>query len=97
MQQEAVQLGVQLVDLEEKLDRGFRSGVITPEELESLTGEIASVEGTLRNTHLKAHLETVAILTEAQTLRYDTLRGYVSSDDASTPLAGEHDTHGAHR
>lgn len=92
MQQEAQRLGKQLVDLEAELDRAFRSGTITESDLARLTGEIAAVEGKLRNTHLAAHLKTKAILTSEQVARYDQLRGYASVDDAAP---GKGDLHGA--
>jgi hypothetical protein len=97
MQREAVRLGAQLVDLEEELDRGFRSSAITPGDLALLTSEIAGVEGRLRNIHLQAHLQTVETLSEAQVARYDELRGYELAEDAGSPGAGEHDSHGLQR
>jgi hypothetical protein len=84
MQQEAALLGTQLVDLEEELDIGFRSKAITAEELSSLTGRIAEVEGRLRNVHLQAHLAVVAVLSEDQVARYDELRGYGPADGAGS-------------
>ena len=94
MQQKAIRLGVQLVDLEEELDRAFRSGAITPEDLELLTSTIADVEGRLRNVHLQAHIQTVEMLAEAQVGRYDEVRGYVSSEETGEPTTDEHEVHG---
>ena len=97
MQQEAVRLGSQLVELEEELDRAFRSSAITNEGLSSLTGKIADVEGQLRNAHLRAHLQMVDVLTEAQVARYDELRGYTSSGGNQPSPPDEHGLHGVHQ
>ncbi|MBI4201894.1 MAG: hypothetical protein HY532_02095 [Chloroflexi bacterium] len=96
MQQEAVQFGTQLVDLEEELDQAFRSGAITPEKLTSLTNNLADVEGRLRNVHLRAHLQTVEVLTQEQVARYDELRGYVAGEGDQPSSSGEHESHGLH-
>jgi hypothetical protein len=95
MQREAARLGAQLVDLEEELDRGFRSGAITPEGLSLLTSNIANVEGELRNVHLQAHLKMVELLSEAQVARYDNLRGYVSSGENQPSSPMDHESHDA--
>jgi len=94
MQHEAVRLGAQLVDREEELDRAFRSGAITPQEISSLTSKIADVEGKLRNIHLQAHVQTVEVLTEAQVARYDDLRGYVRGEGPQPSSPSEHSVHG---
>jgi hypothetical protein len=94
MQQEAVRLGTQIVNLEEELDRTFRHEKITPEELSSLTSNIAEVEGQLRNVHLQAHLQTVDVLTKGQVTRYDELRGYSSSEEPQLSSTDEHGSHG---
>lgn len=81
MQQDAAQLGKQMVDLEEDLDRAFRLGVITSQDISRLTKQIAEVEGKLRNVHLQAHLQTKEVLTREQVTSYDKLRGYTTGDD----------------
>jgi hypothetical protein len=40
--------------------------------------EIGALQSDLRATHLKAHLETKAVLRPEQISRYDALRGYSS-------------------
>lgn len=99
MQQDARRYGEQLVNLETDLDQMFSSGAITPTELEHLTGEIAAVEGRLRETHLAAHLEMKHILTTEQVARYDQLRGYGTGDDGSGSAKDGHAMaeHGGHR
>jgi hypothetical protein len=49
---------------------------VTPESLKASTAAVATTQGALRETHLKYHLSTVAILTPGQMQRYAELRGY---------------------
>jgi hypothetical protein len=65
------------------LDRQFANRVVTPESLKTATAEIAAKQGALRETHLKYHLFTVAILTQNQMQRYAELRGYGVHDPSS--------------
>ena len=67
MKSRAVGLGTQIVQLERRLDREFAEGSITPAVLESLTDEIARLQGRLRAVHLRAHLELADVLTETPT------------------------------
>ena len=76
MRERARALGHELVTLEARLDRAFRSGRITDSQLIELTAEVGRVEAQLRATHLRAHLELRNVLTEEQVRRYDVLRGY---------------------
>lgn len=78
MLDEAKKLGGEIVALERDLDALFRSSAATPERLHSLTSAIAAREGALREAHLRAHIETRALLTDAQVERYDHLRGHGS-------------------
>lgn len=84
MKQEALPLGVKLIEQETELDRQFAGHAITPASLKSVTAAIASTQGELRETHLKYHLSTVALLTEGQRQRYSELRGY--GDHAISPM-----------
>jgi hypothetical protein len=76
MKASAVELGTQIVQLERRLDQEFADGSITPTALESLTDEIAMLQGRLRAVHLQAHLELADVLTDTQREEYDHLRGY---------------------
>jgi hypothetical protein len=76
MKQEALPLGSKLIAQESDLDRQFAGRTVTPESLKNSTQAIAATQGTLRETHLKYHLSTVAILTPGQMQRYAELRGY---------------------
>jgi hypothetical protein len=76
MKAEALPLGAKLIEQEADLDKQFASRTVTPESLKSSTAAVAATQGTLRETHLKYHLSTVAILTHGQMQRYAELRGY---------------------
>jgi len=76
MDEEAKVLGAELLRLEEELDQQFRKGTITEQKLADLTSEISAVEGKLRYTHLKYHLQTKNIMNEEMINKYDELRGY---------------------
>jgi Spy/CpxP family protein refolding chaperone len=76
MKAEAVPLGSKLIEQEADLDSQFASRSVTPERLKASTAAVAMTQGALRETHLKYHLSTVAILTPGQMARYAELRGY---------------------
>jgi hypothetical protein len=76
MKAEAIPLGVKLVEQETALNEKFAKRTVTPESLKASTSTAATTQGTLRETHLKYHLQTVALLTPAQLRRYAELRGY---------------------
>lgn len=76
MKREALPVGAQLLAQETELDRQFAARIVTPESLKAVTAAIATTQGALRETHLKYHLSTVAVLTESQRQRYSQLRGY---------------------
>jgi hypothetical protein len=76
MKAEAVPLGSKLIEQEADLDRQFANRTVTPESLKVSTAAVATTQGALRETHLKYHLSTVAILTPGQMQRYAELRGY---------------------
>jgi hypothetical protein len=86
MKAEAVPLGVRLIEQEADLDRQFAARTVTPDSLKASTTAVASTQGMLRETHLKYHLSTVALLSPDQMQRYAELRGY----GGQTPAAGHH-------
>jgi hypothetical protein len=85
MKQEALPIGAKLLDQEAELDREFMSHTITPESLKSSTAAIAATQGVLRETHLKYHLSTAALVTQSQMQRYSELRGYGDDHAMNSP------------
>ncbi|MBR1124646.1 periplasmic heavy metal sensor [Bradyrhizobium lablabi] len=76
MKAEAMPLGSRLIEQEAELDRAFASKTVTPESLKASTAAVAATQGELRETHLKYHLSTSAILSPSQMVKYAELRGY---------------------
>jgi len=76
MKAEAVPLGAKLIEQEADLDKQFAGRTVTPDSLKASTAAAAATQGALRETHLKYHLSTVAILSSVQLQRYAELRGY---------------------
>src|SRR5229473_3197521 len=76
MKAEALPLGSKLIAQEADLDRQFASHTVTPESLKASTAAVAVTQGELRETHLKYHLSTAALLSPDQMQRYAQLRGY---------------------
>src|ERR1700730_6323137 len=88
MKQEALPLGAKLIEQEADLDRQFANHTVTPASLKSATAAIAATQGELRETHLKYHLTTVAVLTDDQRKQYAELRGY--GDHGGSPMQHHH-------
>jgi Spy/CpxP family protein refolding chaperone len=82
MKAEAQPLGLKLIAQETDLDTLFASRAITSDSLRASTTAIAVTQGELRETHLKYHLSTAAILTPVQMQHYAELRGYGSDKPA---------------
>jgi Spy/CpxP family protein refolding chaperone len=76
MKAEAIPLGSKLIEQESDLDKQFASHTVTPESLKASTAAVAATQGALRETHLRYHLSTVAVLSPGQMQRYAELRGY---------------------
>ncbi len=90
MKQEAMPLGLELIELERELNHHFASKTITYELLGRLLERIAQVQKELRYVHLSTHLKTPNILTPDQIVLYNKLRGY-SSDDPCKNIPSGHD------
>lgn len=75
MEERARELGERIIEGEKALDAAFAAGA-DPGVLEERVGELARLQGALRWTHLRAHLETTEILSVHQRHEYDRLRGY---------------------
>ena len=80
MKQEAIPLGLELIELERELNDHFASQTITDELLRQILQRIAQVHRQLRYVHLSAHLHTPDILKSEQITLYNKLRGYLSDD-----------------
>lgn len=76
MLRKAIDLGFEVVAAERRLDALFAQAEATPEALRAALEELEALRAELRYTHLAAHLETKALLTEDQVHRYIELRGY---------------------
>jgi hypothetical protein len=85
MEARAMSLGKELIEAEHALDRLFASRAVTSETLEPALERIAALQGRVRQVHLEAHLEQVALLTPYQIKDYTRLRGY-----GHTPAAEGH-------
>jgi hypothetical protein len=90
MKQEAVPLGLELIELERELNNHFANRTITDELLRQILQKIARVHRQLRYVHLSAHLKTPHILRSEQITLYNKLRGY-SSDDPCENVPNGHD------
>jgi hypothetical protein len=88
MKSEAVPIGQKLVTAERDLNREFAERTITPERLKAATAAIGAIRGELRNTHLKYHLSTAALLNPDQIHRYAELRGYTAIATAPSLNSG---------
>jgi len=76
MHAEAVRLGKLIVAKEKQLDSLYAMQKIDATQLRAVVGDIASLQGELRVTHLNAHLEMKKTLSPQQIAKYDELRGY---------------------
>ncbi len=90
MQQEAVPLGLELIELERELNNHFANRTITNELLLQILQKIARVHRQLRYVHLSTHLKTPDILKSKQITLYNRLRRY-SSDDPCENVPKGHD------
>jgi Spy/CpxP family protein refolding chaperone len=90
MKQEAIPLGLELIELEKELNDHFADRTITYELLDVSLEKIAQVQKKLRYVHLSTHLKTPEILTPEQIVLYNKLRGY-STDDPCKNIPEGHD------
>lgn len=88
MQAGAARIGAQIIEAEAALDRRFAAGDVDRPTIDAATAEIARLQGELRAHHLGYHLAMRALLTSAQTARYQKLRGY-----GGEPAAGSGGAH----
>lgn len=91
MKAAAIEAGTDLLAVEAELDRRFAHRHLDESKLAELTARIGELEGRLRLVHLRAHLETDAILEPEQRQHYSELRGYGVSG------ASGHEGHEGHQ
>lgn len=80
MKSKAIPLGLELIELERKLNDSFSNRTIKDETLHQQLDSISKVRKKLRYVHLVTHLMTPKILTSKQIEKYNNLRGYGSGD-----------------
>ena len=85
MKQTAIGLGKEHLEREEALDRLFRGGNARPDSVAKAVAEAGRSLASVRDAHLQAHLEMMAILTPGQIARYSQLRGYVAASHPNHP------------
>jgi Heavy-metal resistance len=71
-------LGEALIAEERTLDLLFAQKTITSERVSFLTTRIGQLQAQIRAEHLRTHLEQTAMLSDAQIVKYNTLRGYAN-------------------
>lgn len=85
---QAIELGEQILLLEESIELAFRQGTITNTFLEDSLIQIATFEAELRYVHLTTHVATIDILSRHQVQQYNIIRGY--------NVSPSHDSHSGH-
>lgn len=80
MQSEAQAAGAEFIAAEQAIEAAFRAGDLSPDTLRSLIERSARARAELRYIHLVRHLETPALLRDAQIADYNRLRGYGAAD-----------------
>jgi Spy/CpxP family protein refolding chaperone len=78
MRAEAIPLGEALIAAERALDAVFARGAADAAAVEAASHAAAVARGRLRAAHLRTHLATREVLTEAQRADYARLRGYAA-------------------
>lgn len=76
MQTKAQALGEAILAAEAQLNTLFATGKADETQVDAQTRTIALLQGELRATHLRAHLDAKRILTPEQVTLYDAARGY---------------------
>lgn len=80
VQREARELGEQVVNAEQQLNKLFTKRITAVKKMQQLTRQIALLQGRLRAVHLAAHIRQSSVLSEHQRGLYFHLRGYGSAD-----------------
>ncbi|MDQ2653786.1 MAG: hypothetical protein M3Z20_12185 [Chloroflexota bacterium] len=83
MEQQAKDLGRQLVEAEHSLDTQFASRQITAQQMDQSLAAIGGLQARIRSAHLVAHIEQERILSAEQNAMYAKLRGYERGSEPS--------------
>lgn len=91
MKPQAIDLGEQIIAIEQTIDDEFTNKNVTEESLRKNIAESANLYEELRFVHLKYHLKMVDILTPEQVEQYNLLRGYIGDNDPCENIPEGHD------
>ena len=80
MNGEAKELGLQYIENEREIEAALLSAKVTEQSLAALLHQSAKTLAELRLVHLRAHLKTPSILSNAQLEQYNVLRGYAGEN-----------------
>ena len=94
MQAKATQLGEEIVAREAELSALFAAGDVDQTKAQAQVTALADLYGQLRFVHLRAHLQVTLLLSPAQIVVYNQLRGY--GDGTGQPHAAGMDHHRMH-
>ena len=83
MQQQAQEIGKQIVSNETELDKLFAASQADENAVRKLLSDIGQLQASLRFVHVNAHLATSRVLSAEQIAAYDRLRGYTNGDTAT--------------
>jgi hypothetical protein len=90
MKNEAIPLGMRLIEQEATLDDLFAEKKITAANLAAATQAIALTEASLRQTHLKYHMAMMDVLSPQQISLYRELRGYAGQGGSARQHEHKH-------
>lgn len=76
MHKKAAELGKLIFDKERELEKLFAENKADENKIKLIVQEIASLQGELRFTHLRAHVQMKPVLSPEQITNYDFLKGY---------------------
>jgi hypothetical protein len=80
MSRDARRLGAALLGEERALEAAFGHGTVAEAEMRDRVRRIAALLGEVRAVHLRAHLETRALMSQVQIRRYQQIRGYTDNE-----------------
>jgi len=85
MRAEAITMGEKLIQAEQSLDQGFKSGELDQSSLRDLIENAEAARADLRFVHLSRHLMMIGLIDDDQIGAYSVLRGYATDPCAAVP------------